>query len=246
VSRSQFLDINRAGCAPPNGNAGASTWQRIFPLLSNVNVVRKVSFTTSFGLAFWSVKRCLIASRTSEELRVTDPDSRVSLTCVAVSTSSSRFGSLTTVAKSSIDPPGVRVRAGFDSGRGELWSPERHRRARCRKPAGLFLSANHASSCWYLCWYRQQYKKKFAFNSIGYGTRRLSARAPTRLFKPVQKRPQPSVQCSETLEKQAVPRTSVFVTVCSHPIPAVRFVGIFVGIGRTNVHGDFRYSERGN
>jgi hypothetical protein len=179
VSRSQFLDINRAGCAPPNGNAGASTWQRIFPLLSNVNVVRKVSFTTSFGLAFWSVKRCLIASRTSEELRVTDPDSRVSLTCVAVSTSSSRFGSLTTVAKSSIDPPGVRVRAGFDSGRGELWSPERHRRARCRKPAGLFLSANHASSCWYLCWYRQQYKKKFAFNSIGYGTRRLSARGTT-------------------------------------------------------------------
>jgi len=160
-------------------NAGASTWQRIFPLLSNVNVVRKVSFTTSFGLAFWSVKRCLIASRTSEELRVTDPDSRVSLTCVAVSTSSSRFGSLTTVAKSSIDPPGVRVRAGFDSGRGELWSPERHRRARCRKPAGLFLSANHASSCWYLCWYRQQYKKKFAFNSIGYGTRRLSARGTT-------------------------------------------------------------------
>jgi hypothetical protein len=73
-------------------------------------------------------------------------------------------------------PPGVRVRAGFDSGQGELWSPERHRRARCRKPAGLFLSANHASSCWYLCWYRQQYKKKFAFNSIGYGTRRLSAR----------------------------------------------------------------------
>ncbi len=39
-----------------------------------------------------------------------------------------------------------------------------------------FLSANHASSCWYLCWYRQQYKKKFAFDSIGYGTRRLSAR----------------------------------------------------------------------
>jgi hypothetical protein len=89
------------------------------------------------------------------------------------------FGSLTTVAKSSIDPTGVRVRAGFDSGRGELWSPERHRRARCRKPAGLFLSANHASSCWYLCWYRQQYKKKFAFNSIGYGTRRLSARGTT-------------------------------------------------------------------
>jgi hypothetical protein len=27
---------------------------------------------------------------------------------------------------------------------------------------------------------------------------------------------------------------------------AVRFVGIFVGIGRTNVHGEFRYSERGN
>jgi hypothetical protein len=123
------------------------------------DVVRKVRFTTRLGLAFWSVKRCLIASRTSEELKVTDPDSRLSLTCVAVSTSSSRFGSLTTVAKSSIDPPGVRVRAGFDSGRGELWSPERHRRARCRKPAGLFLSANHASSCWYLCWYRQQYKK---------------------------------------------------------------------------------------
>jgi hypothetical protein len=36
----------------------------------------------------------------------------------------------------------------------------------------------------------------------------------------------------------------VFVTVCSYPIPAVRFVGIFVGIGRTNVHGDFRYSDR--
>jgi hypothetical protein len=41
----------------------------------------------------------------------------------------------------------------------------------------LFLSANHASSsCWYSGWYRQQYKKKFAFNSIGYGIRRLSAR----------------------------------------------------------------------
>ena len=36
----------------------------------------------------------------------------------------------------------------------------------------------------------------------------------------------------------------MFVTVCSHPISAVRFVGIFVGIGRTSVHGDFRYSER--
>jgi hypothetical protein len=27
---------------------------------------------------------------------------------------------------------------------------------------------------------------------------------------------------------------------------AVRFVGIFVGIGGTDVHGEFRYSERGN
>ena len=41
----------------------------------------------------------------------------------------------------------------------------------------LFLSANHASSsCWYSGWYRQQYKKKFAFNSNGYGIKRLSAR----------------------------------------------------------------------
>jgi hypothetical protein len=37
----------------------------------------------------------------------------------------------------------------------------------------------------------------------------------------------------------------VFVTVCSHPIPAVRFVGIFVGIGKTNVHCRFRCSEQG-
>jgi hypothetical protein len=37
---------------------------------------------------------------------------------------------------------------------------------------------NHASSCWYLCWYRQQYKKNFVFNSVGYGTSRLSARGP--------------------------------------------------------------------
>jgi nitrate reductase NapE component len=58
----------------------------------------------------------------------------------------------------------------------------------------------------------------------------MPARAPTRLFKPVPKRPQPSEQCSEILEKQALPRTSVFVTVCSHPILGVRFVGIFVGI----------------
>src|ERR1700693_2228116 len=68
--------------------------------------------------------------------------------------------------------------------------------------------------------------------------------APTRLFATVLNGPPPSAQRTETLEKQAFPRTSVFVTVCSHSIPAVRFVGIFVGIGRTNVHGDFRYSER--
>ncbi len=35
----------------------------------------------------------------------------------------------------------------------------------------LFLPANRASSCWYLCWYRQPYKKTCSFNSIGYGTR---------------------------------------------------------------------------
>src|ERR1700753_4344789 len=54
--------------------------------------------------------------------------------------------------------------------------------------------------------------------------------APTRLFKPVRNCPQPSAQCSEALEKPAFLRTSAFVTVCSHPIPAGRFVGIFVGI----------------
>jgi hypothetical protein len=37
----------------------------------------------------------------------------------------------------------------------------------------------------------------------------------------------------------------VFVTVCSHSLPAIRFVDIFVGIGRTNVHGDFRIPNEG-
>ncbi len=38
-------------------------------------------------------------------------------------------------------------------------------------------------------------------------------------------------------------RASVFVTVCSLPLPAIRLVGIFVGIGRTNVLDEFRYFE---
>jgi hypothetical protein len=41
----------------------------------------------------------------------------------------------------------------------------------------------------------------------------------------------------------------VFVTVCSNPIPAVRFVGIFVGIvlvsGEQTFTATFAYSERG-
>jgi hypothetical protein len=72
----------------------------------------------------------------------------------------------------------------------------------------------------------------------------------SRLFEPVPKRPQPSAQCSETLEKWALPRTSVFVTVCSHPIPAVRFVGISVGIvlvlGEQTFTATFAIPNEGN
>ena len=74
-------------------------------------------------------------------------------------------------------PSAFRVSAGFDSGRGRLWGPEWHRRARCGKPAVLFFVGEcPASSCWYLCWYRQQCKKISTFNSNGYGIKRLSAR----------------------------------------------------------------------
>lgn len=52
MSRSQFLDINRAGCAPPNGNAGASTWQRIFPLLSNVRRREKGELYNEVWISF--------------------------------------------------------------------------------------------------------------------------------------------------------------------------------------------------
>jgi integrase len=50
------------------------------------------------------------------------------------------------------------------------------------------------------------------------------------LFTPVRHHSQLSVQCSETFEKQAFSSTSVFATVCSRPIPAIQFDGIFVGI----------------
>ena len=51
--------------------------------------------------------------------------------------------------------------------------------------------------------------------------------APTRLFKPVPKRPHSSAQCSETLEKQAFPRTSVsspFVLIRSQPSDLLVFL----------------------
>ena len=57
-----------------------------------------------------------------------------------------------------------RVR--FRSGR--LWSLERHRRARCAKPAVfIFVGEYRASSCWYLCWYRQQSTDKMNLESDG-------------------------------------------------------------------------------
>jgi hypothetical protein len=41
----------------------------------------------------------------------------------------------------------------------------------------------------------------------------------------------------EALEDKGLSRTLLFVTVCSHSHPVAGFVGIFVGIGRTNDHG---------
>jgi hypothetical protein len=76
--------------------------------------------------------------------------------------------------------------------------------ARARAPGSLlfyFCQLYRASSCWYFCWYRQQRMTEIILNSISYGIKRLSAGAPTGLFKPVPKRSQPSAQCSETLEK---------------------------------------------
>ena len=40
----------------------------------------------------------------------------------------------------------------------------------------IFVGEYRASSCWYLCWYRQLCNKKFTFNSNGYGIRELPAR----------------------------------------------------------------------
>jgi hypothetical protein len=44
------------------------------------------------------------------------------------------------------------------------------------KPAVLFLSEYRASSCWYLCWYRQQSTTKVTSNSNCYASKQLSAR----------------------------------------------------------------------
>ncbi len=40
----------------------------------------------------------------------------------------------------------------------------------------IFASEYRASSCWYLCWYRQQSTMKVTSKSNGYGIRRLPAR----------------------------------------------------------------------
>jgi hypothetical protein len=40
----------------------------------------------------------------------------------------------------------------------------------------IFVGEYRASSCWYLCWYRQQSTMKVTSNSNGYGSRQLSAR----------------------------------------------------------------------
>jgi hypothetical protein len=40
----------------------------------------------------------------------------------------------------------------------------------------IFASEYRASSCWYLCWYRQQSTTKMVSNSNGYSTKRLPAR----------------------------------------------------------------------
>jgi hypothetical protein len=75
-----------------------------------------------------------------------------------------------------------RCRRHFGSGRvrfrsGRLCSPERHRRARCGKACGfIFVGEYRASSCWYLCWYRQQSTTKVGSNSNGYASKQLSAR----------------------------------------------------------------------
>jgi hypothetical protein len=40
----------------------------------------------------------------------------------------------------------------------------------------IFVGEYRASSCWYLCWYRQQSTIKVTLNSNGYGTKGLPAR----------------------------------------------------------------------
>jgi hypothetical protein len=51
--------------------------------------------------------------------------------------------------------------------------------ARARAPGSpliYFCQLYRASSCWYFCWYRQQWVTKIILNSIGYGIKQLSAR----------------------------------------------------------------------
>ena len=73
--------------------------------------------------------------------------------------------------------PGFRVRAGFDSGRGDCG--DRNGMARAYAPGSLlfyFCQLCRASSCWHFCWYRQQSTTKITLHSNGYGSGRVSAR----------------------------------------------------------------------
>jgi hypothetical protein len=74
-------------------------------------------------------------------------------------------------------PTGVRIRAGFDSRRGDCGDRNGMGRACCRGACCfIFASYYRASSCWYFRWYRPPSTTKTTSNSNGYGIRRLPAR----------------------------------------------------------------------
>ncbi|WP_156436422.1 hypothetical protein [Bradyrhizobium pachyrhizi] len=75
----QFFDIVVTGNVLPGGDTGRPLGSVFLCSLPIGDVVKKVRRTLRPGLASWSANKCRIASRTSGELRVTDPDYRVSL-----------------------------------------------------------------------------------------------------------------------------------------------------------------------
>jgi hypothetical protein len=72
---------------------------------------------------------------------------------------------------------------------GRLWRAERHGPRRLpRSLLFYFCELIPSVICWYFCWHRQQLATKTISNSIGYGIRRLPARAPMALPQPRRER----------------------------------------------------------